>query len=254
MPNRGILLSGLDTERRFETPAPPKPTGLMAFFCVFVVIGMAANIGDLLFFHLVVQPLLIPILMVFLYFYPLNVKDGKKIIVLGLLFSWIGDILLIFESFNSIFFVLGLIFYLSATISYTYYLLFINQTSPYAISFIHKQPWWVSIIIIYAFFLTALLFPDFTGIKILITIYTVIICTMLISALYVCNRINKPSGFIYILSALFFLISVSLVTINKFCHIIPYCGAYILLTYAIGQYFIIKGFTKIAETNLFYKQ
>jgi uncharacterized membrane protein YhhN len=248
------ILPHIDMENRSEIPLAPKPKGLLAFFWVFVLIDMVAYFGDFLFFHISIKPLLIPILILFLYFYPISVKDGKKTIILGLIFSWLGDTLLIFENFNSLFFILSLLFFLAANITYTYYFLSINQTSPYAISFIHKQPWWISIIILYGCFFIWLIFPYLQEAKVPIIIYAAVICTMLISTLHIFNRINKPTNCRYILSALLFLLSSSLFAINKFYYPIPYCGAFVLLTYAAGQFFIIKGFTEIVEMKGFYKQ
>src|SRR5204862_2544366 len=65
------------------------------------------------------KPLLMPLLLVF---FILQTKffasSLKKWVVLALLFSWGGDVLLMFESMNGNFFILGLVAFLIAHIFY----------------------------------------------------------------------------------------------------------------------------------------
>ena len=64
------------------------------------------------------KPLLMPLL--FLYVYYQEAFSTKKLLLLGLTFSWIGDILLLFASRGELSFIAGLLSFLTAHVFYIY--------------------------------------------------------------------------------------------------------------------------------------
>jgi uncharacterized membrane protein YhhN len=86
---------------------------------VYIIFGLVAllNILSGQFFPDVryySKPLLMPLLMLAYYFEVKRIGFFSGILLIGLFLSWAGDILLMFESFNGIFFISGLLSFLTA--------------------------------------------------------------------------------------------------------------------------------------------
>ena len=65
---------------------------------------------------------------------------------------------------------------------------------------------------------------------------------MLLCSLHVYYKVNKPANDMFVFGALMFVLSDSLLAINKFLEPLPYAGISIMLTYCAAQYFIVTGF------------
>ena len=190
--------------------------------------------------HFVAKPLLIPTLILFLYFSN-NTLAYKSLITAGLFFSWLGDIFLLFDAKNDVFFIFGLVCFLTTHIFYIIYFLKIPSST---ISLLKKQPWLVLLIIAYGAVLVWLLYPHLGDLKIAVIIYATVICTMLLCSLHIFLKVNKPANLFYLAGAAFFVLSDSLLAINKFYQPFAFAGVYIMLTYCAAQYFIVNGFIK----------
>lgn len=201
------------------------------------VFGIATHIPLL---HFVAKPLLIPILLLLLYFSK-NTVPHKKLIVTGLFFSWLGDIFLLFDTKNNLFFIFGLVCFLSTHIFYIIYFL---KTPSSTVSLLKKQPWLVLLVITYGAVLVWLLYPHLGDLKIAVIIYAAVICTMLLCSLHIFLKVNTPANVFYLAGAAFFVLSDSLLAINKFYQPFAFAGVYIMLTYCAAQYFIVNGFIK----------
>jgi hypothetical protein len=68
------------------------------------IIGIAAGIEAL---HFIAKPMLMPALLLLL-FYTRPALPRKNLLLAGLFFSWLGDVLLLFEYNHKLFFILGL--------------------------------------------------------------------------------------------------------------------------------------------------
>ena len=201
------------------------------------VLGIAAHVPLL---HFVAKPLLIPLLILFLYFSK-NTVSHKKLIVTGLFFSWLGDIFLLFDARNNLFFIFGLVCFLTTHIFYIIYFLKIASST---ISLLKKQPWVILLVIAYGSVLVWLLYPHLGDLKIAVIIYAAVICTMLLCSLHIFLKVNTPANVFYLAGAAFFVLSDSLLAIDKFYQPFAFAGVYIMLTYCAAQYFIVNGFIK----------
>ena len=83
--------------------------------------------------------------------------------------------------------------------------------------------------------------------KLPVTIYAVVICTMVICSLHVFNKTSNPANILFVMGAILFAASDSLLAINKFYKPFPFAGALIILTYCAAQFFIVIGVVK--KTN-----
>jgi uncharacterized membrane protein YhhN len=201
------------------------------------IIGITTNNSGL---HYAAKPLLIPILMLLLVFTK-TTPPRKNLLLTGLFFSWVGDMFLLFESRNNLFFIFGLVAFLTTHIFYIIYFLKIQST---AVSLLKKQPLLVVLVLGYGVTLVYILFPYLKELKIPVMVYAAVICTMLLCSLHVFFKVNKPANLFYIAGALLFVLSDSLLAMNKFYQPLAYAGVLIMLTYCAAQYFIVCGFIK----------
>ena len=66
-------------------------------FLLFTGIDLVSIISGFPLLHFIAKPLLIPMLMLLLYFTSTSVQ-GKNLLLGALFFSWLGDIFLLFET------------------------------------------------------------------------------------------------------------------------------------------------------------
>ena len=215
---------------------------LTILFWLLVLLDILCIISDQRLAYCIVKVLLVPALIILLCFS--KAGRGKKIILAGLIFSWIGDGLLLFESRNTMFFIFGLASFLTTHIFYIIY--FFSIRSP-GVSLLKKQPVLILLVAAYGGTLVWLLFPHLGALKIPVTAYAAVISTMLISSLHAYGKINKAAGNAYVVGAVAFVLSDSLLAVDKFYHPIPYAGVFIMLTYCAAQYYIVRGFMTLDQ-------
>ena len=203
--------------------------------------GIASNIDML---HFIVKPLLIPALLLLL-FYTRSTVPGKNLLLTGLFFSWMGDVFLLFEDKQALFFILGLAGFLTTHIFYIVYFLRIKSPNT---SLLQKKPICIALVAAYGITLVWQLYPYLGDLKLPVIVYAAVICSMLLCSLHIFLKVNKKAAVCYLLGATVFVVSDSLLAINKFYQPFPYAGVFIMLTYCAAQYFIVYGF--IQQDNL----
>lgn len=201
------------------------------------ITGIAFNVEML---HFVAKPLLMPALLLFLYFTKSSVP-GKNLLLIGLFFSWMGDVFLLLENYNSLFFIFGLASFLITHIFYIIYFLRIQSAQP---SLLKKQPVLIALVLGYGITLVWQLYPRLGELKLPVIIYAIVICSMLLCSLHVFLKVNRRSTVYYLAGASVFVISDSLLAINKFYQPFPFAGLLIMLTYCAAQYFIVCGYAE----------
>lgn len=219
-----------------------KKTGFAFWVLALVdVAGIAANIELL---HFIAKPLLIPALILLL-FYTKSTVPRKKLLLTGLFFSWLGDVFLLFEYKHDLFFIFGLASFLTTHIFYIIYFLKIKSANK---SLLQKHPVLIAIVLAYGITLVWLLYPHLSDLKLPVMVYAAIICTMLLCSLHIFLKINKKAAGLYLMGAAAFVLSDSLLAFDKFYQPFAYAGVFIMLTYCAAQYFIVRGFTEQTTT------
>ena len=213
---------------------------LSIFFWILTCIDIAAIAYGFSNIHFLIKPLLIPVLMLLLMYAKTNDKE-KWWLLTGLFFSFLGDAFLLYEKKNALFFIFGLASFLITHVCYIIYFLKIKSTNT---SLLRKQPWMAALVAGYGCSLIMLLYPGLAALKIPVIIYAVVICSMLLCSLHVFYKTGRPSNVYFVTGALFFVISDSLLAVNKFLHPFPSSGVLIMLTYCAAQFFIVKGSIK----------
>jgi uncharacterized membrane protein YhhN len=212
---------------------------LIAFIALAVAATILADSNTVLFG--IIKSLLAPALILLLLCSTTTVAYNKKIMLAGLFFSWAGDVLLLFESRGALFFIAGLVCFLTTHIFYIVYFLKVKSSQT---SLIRKQPWLAALVAAYGVSLVMFLYPHLAEMKIPVILYAAVICTMVICSLYVFTKINTPANMLFVVGAVFFAVSDSLLAVNKFYKPFNSAGALIIATYCAAQFFIVMGVIK----------
>ncbi len=186
----------------------------------------------------ITKPLLMPLLIMAYVMGHDRKNIFSRLMISGLFFSWLGDILLMPEDNDGLYFILGLSCFLTTHILYIFYFLKISSQEK---SFFRQYPYLLLFIGIYGAGLLYLLWPYLGELKIPVSVYALIICTMLVMALWQFKRIPWHISGYFILGAGLFVISDSILAINKFRQPLPLAGILIMGTYVAAQVMIVFG-------------
>lgn len=179
------------------------------------------------------KPLLIPFLISIV-----AISDKfstQKTLLFALFFSWIGDVLLLFSDKHPLFFISGLVAFLIAHLVYIF--LFQNQNKINRTKiYLRFSP----IVIIYLLGILSVLWSSLNEMKIPVTIYAFVISTMLLMSIKSYFEWKKPANLLVLIGAVLFVISDSILAINKFYAPVPMSSFLIMSTYLAAQFFIVK--------------
>jgi uncharacterized membrane protein YhhN len=218
---------------------------------IYILFGLVAllDIISIEFFpglRYFTKPLLMPLLML-AYFLEARPLGFFSIILLsGLFFSWLGDILLMLEELDGSLFIGGLVSFLTAHLLYIGY--FAKTKSPRN-SYLKSRPVMLLAVLAYIIELMYILWPTLGGMKIPVLIYGVVIGTMLSFALWQIGKLDKKAALLFCAGAAFFVLSDSLLAINKFHSQFSFAGMAIMFTYGLAQYLIVRGSARHLETT-----
>ena len=162
----------------------------------------------------------------------------RNLTIAALLFSVLGDILLMFVDRSPHFFTIGLVAFLLAHIMYILTFLKHRGKRKSIIGF-------VILLLIYASGLFYLLKDGLGDMLIPVVVYMIIILGMATSAYLRKNMVNSVSYNLVFIGAIFFMISDSILALNKFYQALPMSNVSIMVTYALAQYLIVIGILKI---------
>lgn len=198
--------------------------------------GILFNSATLVFY---LKPaLLLPLIVAA--FISKNFKN-KIILAVALVFSWIGDTLLLFVFKDAIYFILGLFAFLIAHIFYI--VLFTKELKKVngKIEFIKPI---LLLIVIYLIALLLVLIPHLGALTIPVIIYSVVISTMLYIACLLSFYWPKPASIYLFTGAVSFILSDSILAFNKFYQPVPISGFLIMATYLYAQWALVKSCLK----------
>ena len=195
------------------------------------------------------KPLLMPLLVAcFTFSTPSFVSGLKKWVVLALVFSWAGDVLLMFDTLNNNFFIFGLIAFLIAHIFYIIFFEGILRSEN-----LKKNYWLFLPVLIYYGALIYVLSPHLGDMKLPVRIYGVVISYMLIQALQIARIKNRSASSFMIVGAVLFIASDSILAINRFYRPFEFAGIAIMATYGIAQLLITLGAVRYISSSSTHK-
>ncbi|MDG1275855.1 MAG: lysoplasmalogenase [Algoriphagus sp.] len=161
-----------------------------------------------------------------------------RTILSALLFSWIGDILLLWEEF----FLFGLGAFLIAQVCYIIGFK-VAQKAPESL-FNHNfvKTFFINLpIYLVAAYLYYLIHPNLGGYKMPVIVYTIAIVSMVTTARERFGKSNPASFWQVFIGASLFFISDGLIALNRFYISFPEADVLVMGTYAIAQLLIVMG-------------
>ncbi len=174
-------------------------------------------------------------------YYIVSTHSRSSLFLTAMAFCWLGDILLMFQAKQALFFIAGLVSFLIGHVLYIFcYRAMRNEKSTNALLGPQKIRYSLPIILAGSGLVTVL-YPSLSDLKIPVMIYALVLTVMVLQALLRFGFTNKKSFAFLFVGALFFMISDSLLAINKFLEPLPFASLIVMLTYIIAQYFIVEG-------------
>ncbi|PWU02727.1 MAG: lysoplasmalogenase [Bacteroidetes bacterium] len=180
------------------------------------------------------KPLLMVFLMLAYYFETKASGSFSKILLGGLFFSWLGDIILL----NDDYFIVGLICFLITHIIYISYFVSINKKAKGLLQF---QPLIGIPVAVYLLLFLWLLWPFLDKLRIPVVFYGFVICFMLICAINLYWKTDRDTAVLFFNGALQFLISDSLLAVHKFVYPFTALPIAVMITYTSAQFLIAQG-------------
>jgi uncharacterized membrane protein YhhN len=197
--------------------------------------------------RLITKPLLVPLLAIYLLLQTNPAKSSLKVwVFLALFFSWVGDLMLLFEDRGPNFFLLGLSAFLIARVFYIVFFHNIRMRE-----YIRGNALLLLLVIVYYSVLISVLSPYLGNMKLPVRIYGVVLSFMLMLAMHTMLGKNKKAALWMTMGAVLFVASDSLLAFNKFFASFDNAGLIIMLTYGLAQLFITEGAVRYinAEKN-----
>ncbi|MES2591215.1 MAG: lysoplasmalogenase [Bacteroidota bacterium] len=208
-------------------------------FVLIMALVLYVNYTDSFMLNIVFKPLIVISLLLYLF-----ANDGQKgkaisFAVGGLVFSLFGDVLLIFQDRNPLFFIGGLISFLSAHVLYILY--YLRSSEAVSVKSLKAKAVFILLIITYGTVFYAFLFNHLGALKVPVLFYTLVLVSMNVFALNRYGKVNNKSFNLIMAGAVCFTLSDSLLAVNKFLMPVPLAGVWIIATYGAAQYLITQG-------------
>jgi uncharacterized membrane protein YhhN len=214
----------------------PKSTWIFVF--IFLLLANLTSVylnNDTL--RSTTKPLLMPVLAIYFLTQTRGVVTPlKPWIILALSFSWLGDMFLMFEQTNSIFFLLGLSAFFIAQVFYIVFFHNIRMRE-----YIRGNALLLLVVIVYYFILISIISPHLGDLKLPVRIYGVVLSFMVMLAMHTMFSKNKRAGRWMMIGAILFVTSDSVLAFNKFYSSFDLAGVTIMLTYGVAQLFLTGG-------------
>ncbi len=212
------------------------------FVIIFAIIVLAElflmNIDSVFSFHYFTKPLIVGSLIAYFIHHSKHlIKSTKNLTLFALVFSVIGDMLLMFTDKSPHYFTSGLVAFLLAHIMYI--LVFLKKRNPKV-----KPYGFIALIILYGSILFYVLKNGLGNMLIPVLVYMLVILIMATTAFWRKGNVNKQSFYLVFIGALFFIFSDSLIALDKFYIPITLARTGIIITYAFAQLLIVSGIIK----------
>ena len=181
------------------------------------------------------KPLLVPLLALFYY-----QKNSKKIFLVALLFSWIGDLLLMNE--GSIFFLMGILSFWVAQLLYLY---FIKKEIRLPLNeFFSSKKGLLSVFLFGGYFLgtMSLLSSKLGTLTIPVSGYAITLASIGAAAMLLWMTKNDSKTFALFAGVLLFIVSDSMIAFNTFYFEKNIFGFWVMATYIPAQFLICNYF------------
>jgi uncharacterized membrane protein YhhN len=221
-----------------------RPTSFLVLFALVSIVEILAVSRGWNEVHIVSKSL---IMLSLIGYYLVSVSKRNGHFIRAMFFCWGGDVLLLLQADAEIFFILGLASFLVGHLLYilAYRELRWMDTSR---GLLMPQKLRVSFPVALAGTgLIAVLLPTLGGLLVPVIAYAIVLMGMVMASFFRYGRSTRESFIFIAAGALLFMISDSILAINKFHTPFELAGPLIMLTYILGQFLIVEGGIKHSE-------
>ncbi|MCU0357404.1 MAG: lysoplasmalogenase [Cyclobacteriaceae bacterium] len=209
-------------------------------FIAASIAELTAQLFSLPEVRLVSKPILLPLLALY---YFLTIRENKipvsNVLLLALVFSWGGDVLLMGE--GELFFIFGLVSFLVSHLLYIFtFRQFCLEEDSEALHGLQKLRFAFPIVL-YGTGLVVILLPHLGDMTTPVIVYALVLSLMALNALFRFKRTSPGSFTLVFAGAILFMISDSILAINKFLEPVAQGGFWIMSTYIAAQFLIVQG-------------
>lgn len=226
----------------------PESSKILPFLkYLFIGVGMGELLAHMMGWSMLnefTKPLLMPILLV--YFrksYTGEIKLYMLLAVFALVFSWFGDVALMYVYKREVYFLVGLGAFAIAQLLYAF--AFKYATSSKAPQ-LNPQQHAIKLLPFVVFIggFMWMLWPNLGNFQFPVLGYSLLITAMALSAIYRIDRTNSDSFNQVVLGAMLFVLSDALLAIDKFYSPMANARVWVMSTYLLAQWNIINGLLK----------
>lgn len=212
----------------------------LGLFIATAVGELVSTVMDAPTLHLIGKPAL---LVTLLFYYISSQREAHKklstIIVLALVFSWGGDVLLM--NSGELYFILGLVSFLVAHVFYIFtFRQFRKEDTTHELQGLHRIRFAFPIVL-FGTGLIVVLYPTLGNMLMPVMLYALVLTLMVLNALFRFKRTGEGSFALVFGGAILFMISDSLLAVNKFLEPVSQSGFWIMSTYISAQFLIVEG-------------
>lgn len=216
------------------------------FYSLLTTIHIVVSTFEIGQISYLTKPLLMLILGVFFYRNaPKPLTKLGKITLFALFFSWLGDVLLMFQEFKPIYFLLGLVSFLIAHLCYIFAFTKTPKSAKGSTKILTAASF---VYILVGIGSISFLKEGLGDMLIPVIVYSLTIIVMNIMAVSRYGKVSNSSFWWVMIGAISFLISDSLIAVNKFYAPIPAPSFWIMSTYCLGQLLIVVGILRQLQT------
>lgn len=208
-------------------------------FVVIVIVELTGRFVDNIHLEYPVKPLILIWIAVY-FLLNRKKKSFTRPVLFAFFFSWLGDNFLMFSGKNELFFFAGVGGFFLAQLCYIY--IFSTYREVPGKGLLQRKPLLVLPFLVYVAGIYALLYPGLEGLmKPVILLYALSLIAMSMMALNRKGRVSLSSYRLVFFGSLLFLISDSMIALNKFYAEFTLAGFWIMITYISAQYLIMRG-------------
>lgn len=229
----------------YRFPDPMKSKKYLIPFYLVVAVYLSAMALNQHLIQLAFKPLIVGSL---LFCFLMMTKEAKSAlkarVIAALLFCMAGDIFLMFNRNDELFFILGLACFLMGHVFYIAVFSAIVKRKR-----LPAKPIWMILVTAYVIGLLYLLLPEAGALALPVVSYSIVIGSMLVLALHLLPL--KRKGLSTAAGAALFVISDSVIAINKLYQAIPHDRWIVMITYIAAQFLIVRGIIQYMKTERF---
>jgi uncharacterized membrane protein YhhN len=215
-------------------------------FCAASICELFSNVSSTPHWYQYTKPFIMPSLGIY-YFLSVKWNSTSALVLAAILFSFLGDSFLMYEAKNEIYFMLGLGSFLLAHIFYVIaYPRHREEMENDQLANVHIVRMAIPVLMA-GTGLIVILYPALGELRVPVVIYALVLMFMVLQAIFRYRKTTTKSFVMVFAGALLFMISDSLLAVNKFIQPIQGGDFFIMSTYILAQLLIIQGLIFHAE-------